>query len=291
MGKVEGDIKIDEAYEISFIRTFFIIVFLLLVRYIERHGIYFPMREITANPQSIGLPYEEVYFETSDNKKLNGWFIANDKSKSTLIFCHGNAGNISHRLEKLSILYNLGLNVLIFDYRGYGKSQGTPSESGLYEDAKAAYDYLIVERRVSGDKMILYGESIGGIVATDLALNRGIAALITEETFTSIKDMSGIAYPFLPYFIFSSRFDALSKIKNVGCPKLIIHSIDDEIVPFRLGEKLFDAAKPPKRFLKLRGGHNTAFLESKEQFKGGIESFLGDLARPRDTRFLTLGRV
>ena len=259
----------------------FVILFLLVVRYIERRSIYFPMREITTNPQSIGLPYEEIYFETSDKKTLNGWFIAHDKSKSTLIFCHGNAGNISHRLEKISMFYSLGLNVFIFDYRGYGKSQGTPSESGLYEDAEAAYDYLTRERRVSSkDGIILYGESIGGIVAIDLARNKDVGALITEETFTSVKDMSGMAYPFLPYFIFSSRFDALSKIKNVGCPKLIIHSIDDEIVPFRLGEKLFDAAPPPKKFLKLRGSHNTAFLESEEQFKEGIKSFLSDLKRP-----------
>ena len=257
----------------------FVILFLLFVRYIERRSIYFPMREITANPRSVGLPYEEVYFDTSDNKRLNGWLIAHDKSKSTLILCHGNAGNISHRLEKISMFHDLGLNVFIFDYRGYGKSQGAPSESGLYEDAKAAYDYLTGERRVSKDGIILYGESIGGIVAIDLARNKDVAAMITEGTFTSIKDMSGIAYPFLPYFIFSNRFDAFSKIKHVGCPKLIIHSIDDEIIPFRLGEKLFDAARPPKKFLKIRGGHNTAFLESEEQFKEGIKSFLSGLKR------------
>ena len=252
----------------------FVILFLLFVRYIERRSIYFPMKDIISNPASVGLPYEEVYFDTPDNRRLNGWYIANSKAKFTIIFCHGNAGNIGHRLEKISMFYNLGLNVFIFDYRGYGKSQGTPSEAGLYKDAEAAYDYLTRELRVSRDGIILYGESIGGIVAIDLARNKDIAALITEETFTSIKDMSGMAYPFLPYFVFSSRFDALSKIKNVGCPKLIIHSIDDEIVPFRLGEKLFDAAMPPKKFLRLRGSHNTAFLESDEQFKEGIKSFL-----------------
>jgi len=238
------------------------------------------MKDVISNPASVGLAYEEVYFDTPDNKRLNGWFIAHDKSKFTIIFCHGNAGNISHRLEKILIFYNLGLNVFIFDYRGYGKSIGAPSESGLYEDADAAYNYLIKEKRISPESVILYGESIGGAVAIDLARNKDVGALITEETFTSIKDMSGIAYPFLPYFIFSSRFDALSKIKNVGCPKLIIHSIDDEIVPFRLGEKLFDAAMPPKKFLKLRGSHNTAFLESEEQFKEGIKSFLSDLKLP-----------
>jgi fermentation-respiration switch protein FrsA (DUF1100 family) len=170
--------------------------------------------------------------------------------------------------------------VFIFDYRGYGKSQGAPSESGLYLDAKAAYDYLAGERGVSKDAVILYGESIGGIVAIDLAQNKEIKALITEEAFTSVKDMSAMAYPFLPYFIFSSRFNALSKIKNVTCPKLVIHSVDDEIVPFPLGEKLFDAAPPPKKFLKLRGSHNTAFLESGQGFRDGIRYFLSGLKRP-----------
>ena len=257
-----------------------VIIFLVGIRYIERHSIYFPMKDVISNPASVELPYEEVYFDTPDNKRLNGWYIANSKAKFTIIFCHGNAGNISHRLEKILIFYNLGLNIFIFDYRGYGKSIGAPSESGLYEDADAAYNYLTKERRISKDSVILYGESIGGAVAIDLARKTDVGALITEETFTSIKDMSGIAYPFLPYFIFSSRFDALSKIKNVGCPKLIVHSIDDEIVPFRLGEKLFDAARPPKKFLKIRGSHNTAFLESEEQFKEGIKSFLSDLKRP-----------
>lgn len=257
-----------------------VIIFLVGIRYIERRSIYFPMKDVISNPASVGLPYEEVYFATSDNKRLNGWYVASSKAKFTIIFCHGNAGNISHRLEKILIFYNLGLNSFIFDYRGYGKSIGAPSESGLYLDADAAYNYLIKERRISKDDIILYGESIGGAVAIDLARNKDVGALITEETFTSIKDMAGTAYPFLPYFIFSSRFDALSKIKNISCPKLIVHSIDDEIVPFRLGEKLFDGARPPKKFLKLRGGHNTAFLESGGQFKEGIKSFLSDLKRP-----------
>lgn len=254
-----------------------IIIFLTGIRYIERHSIYFPMKEIFASPETVGLPYEEIYFETSDNKRLNGWFIPNDKAKFTVIFCHGNAGNISHRMEKISLLYRLGLSIFIFDYRGYGKSQGSPSESGLYKDAIAAYSYLTKERGISEDDIILYGESIGGAVAIDLAHKAGVRALITEETFTSIKDMAKMAYPFLPYFIFSSKFNCISKIREVKCSKLVIHSIDDEIVPFYLGERLFNAAKPPKKFLKIRGSHNTAFLDSEKQFTEGIKSFLDDL--------------
>jgi len=257
--------------------AFFIIIFLTGIRYIEKHSIYFPMKEFFTSPKTAGLPYEEIYFETSDNKRLNSWFIPNDKAKFTLIFCHGNAGNISHRIEKILLLHKLGLNVFIFDYRGYGKSQGSPCESGLYKDAIAAYNYLTKKREISEDDIILYGESIGGAVAIDLAHKVKVRALITEETFTSIRDMVKVAYPFLPYFIFSSRFNCISKIREVECSKLVIHSIDDEIVPFYLGERLFNAAKPPKKFLKIRGSHNTAFLDSKKQFTEGIKSFLDDL--------------
>lgn len=252
----------------------FIILFLIWVRYLERHSVYFPMREVTATPALLELPYEEIYFQTSDNKRLNGWFIPNDRSKFTVIFCHGNGGNIGHRLEKIQILHNLGADVFIFDYRGYGKSEGRPSEIGLYQDAVAAYDYLIKVRKVSKAHIILYGESLGGAVAIDLAQKVNAQALITEDVFTSVKDMAKVAYPLMPNFILSTRFDSISKIKKVTCPKLFIHSIDDEIVPFYLGERLYNAARPPKTFLKIRGGHNTAFLDSKEQFKEGIKSFL-----------------
>ncbi len=255
----------------------FIILFLIWVRYLERHSIYFPMREVTATPALLALPYEEIYFQTSDNKRLNGWFIPNDRSKFTVIFCHGNGGNIGHRLEKIQILHNLGADVFIFDYRGYGKSEGSPSEPGLYQDAAAAYDYLTKTRKVSKDNIILYGESLGGAVAIYLAQKVNAQALITEDVFTSVKDMAKIAYPLMPNFILSTRFDSISKIKKVTCPKLFIHSIDDEIVPFYLGERLYNAATPPKKFLKIRGGHNTAFLDSKEQFKEGIKSFLDSL--------------
>lgn len=253
---------------------FLIIIFLAAIRHIEKNSIFFPMKELFTSPETVGLPYKEVFFKTSDNKLLHSWFIPNDKAKFTLIFCHGNAGNISHRIEKILLFHKLGLNIFIFDYRGYGKSQGSPNELGLYKDASAAYNYLSEKRGISENDIILYGESIGGGVAIDLARKAEFRALITEETFTSIKDMAKITYPFFPYFIFSSRFNCVSKIEDVDCPKLIIHSINDEIVPFHLGEKLFKAAKPPKKFLKIKGSHNTAFLDSKEQFTKGIKSFL-----------------
>lgn len=254
-----------------------IVLFLAAARYIERANIFFPMREMNRYPDMAGLPYEEVYLDTADGRKLYGWFIPNEKADHTVLFLHGNAGNISHRLEKISLLYKMGLNVFLFDYRGYGRSEGTPSEAGLKLDARAAYDHLTCIWRVPADRIILYGESIGGAIAADLAVNRKVKALITEGAFTSIGDMAGIFYTFLPRFIISTKFDTLSKIRKITCPKLLIQSVDDEIVFFDMGKQLFDAAAGPKEFLKIRGGHNTAFLDSKEEFTRGIVAFLADL--------------
>jgi len=252
-------------------------IFFLTIRYIERKSIFFPMKGLAATPLEVNLPYEDVYFETSDKKRLNGWFVPCENAKGTILFCHGNAGNIGHRLEKIVIFHGMGLNTFIFDYRGYGKSEGRPNEAGLYKDAFAAYDYLTGKLRVPAGDIILYGESIGGGVTIELAREKKVKALITEDTFSSIKEMSSMVYPFIPHFAFSSRFDSISKIKNIDSPKLIIHSRDDEIVPYSMGEKLYAAAKPPKKFLKIRGAHNTAFLDSEKEYTEGIRSFIDNL--------------
>ncbi len=244
------------------------------IKYLERNSIYYPMKTITATPQIENLSFEDIYFTADDNTQLNGWFIPANNAKFTILLAHGNAGNIGHRLEKILIFHNMGLNVFVFDYRGYGKSAGTPREAGLYKDMFAAYNYLTKTRGIPKSNIIIYGESIGGAVAIDLAQKVNAKALITEETFTSVKDMAKTAFPFIPSFIFSSRFNAIGKIKNVKCRKLIIHSIDDEIVPFSMGERLFTAAGEPKTFLKIRGSHNTAFLDSKEEYTKGIENFI-----------------
>lgn len=254
---------------------------LIYFRYIEKRSLYFPMRGIETTPAVIGLSFEEISFKADDGITLNGWFIPDKEAKDTILFFHGNGGNISHRLEKIAILHNLGLNVFIFDYRGYGKSRGSPSEKGLYRDGEAAYGYLIKQRGIPPNNIILYGESLGGAVAIDLAKDNKVKALITEDLFSSMKDMVKIIYPFLPHFILQSRFDSISKIKDIEVPKLIIHSVDDEIIPFRLGEKLFQQAAPPKEFLKMRGGHNTAFIDSEEVYKSGIRSFLQSISPVR----------
>lgn len=267
--------KINNLIIVALIFVFFIGYF----RYLERRSIYFPMRQIEYTPKEVGLSYEDIFFKTEDGVELNGWFIPAERARSTILFLHGNAGNISHRFEKIQIFHDLDLNVFIFDYRGYGKSRGSPSENGLYLDAKAAYDHLVSKEGIRKDEIILFGESLGGSVAVDLASKREVKAIIVESTFSSAKDIARRIYPFIPQFFITSDFDSVKKIKDVRIPKLIIHSVDDEIVPFDLGQKLFEIAPSPKTFLKLRGGHNTAFLDSEAEFKQGIRSFVSSLTK------------
>ena len=259
----------------------FLILFLIfgfsLIRYIESKSIFYPDKEILVTPKQVDLNFEDIFFKTEDNILLNGWFIPHDDAKATIIFCHGNAGNISHRLEKIAVFYHLGLNTFIFDYRGYGNSQGHPTEKGIYLDAQAAYDYLISREGIDKDRIISFGSSLGGAAAVDLSTKRKVAALIIDSTFTNAKDMAKIVYPFIPTFVYSTKFDSLSKVKQLNIPKLFIHSINDEIVPFKLGEKLFNAACQPKESLKIIGGHNQGFIESRNLILEKIESFLGQI--------------
>jgi len=221
------------------------------------------MREVITTPALIDLKFEDIFFKTEDGAKLNGWLIKSPGAKATFIFAHGNGGNISHRLEKIAMFYQLGVNTFIFDYRGYGKSTGRPTEEGVYKDIRAAYDYLISRDDIDKDKIIAYGESLGGAAAIDLATNRDVASLIVDSTFTSAREMGRIIYPFLPPFVFISKFDSESKVKELRIPKLFIHSENDEIVPFVLGEKLFNAAVEPKDLFRITGGHNTGFIECR----------------------------
>lgn len=245
-------------------------------RYLESKSLFFPSKESKLTPAFINLPFEEVYLKTPDHMRLHSWLIPAN-AKYTLLLCHGNAGNISTRLEKIALLHEAGVNVFIFDYRGYGRSQGRPSESGIYLDARSAYDYLVEERKIAPESVIIYGESLGGAVAVDLAAQVKNAGLISESTFSRAQDMARRFYPFLPAFIFSVKFDSLSKIKNVASPKLFIHSREDEIIPLGLAKKLYAAAKEPKYFVEISGPHNLAFLESKDKYTAAIKSFIGSM--------------
>jgi len=259
-----------------FAAIIFCVFLYLYVRYLERHSIYYPLKLIEATPSDAGLEYQDVSFKTKDNINLHGWFIPNKTAEITLIFSHGNGGNISHRLDKILFLHRLGMNIFIFDYRGYGKSQGRPSEQGLYLDIQAAYEYVKSNEIRQPQKrfVMVYGESLGGAIALDLASTQPIDGLILESTFTSVKDMAKIVYPILPVFLIESKFDSISKITKINVPKLCMHSRDDDIIPFSLGKRLFDAARQPKEFLELQGQHNDAFFVSEYKVKDALGQFL-----------------
>ena len=251
--------------------------FFAYTKYIEYRGIYYPLKGMEFTPRLIGLGYEDIYLKTEDGLKINAWFIPHETAKYTLLFFHGNAGNIGYRLDKILLLHNLGLNIFIIDYRGYGLSQGRPSEKGLYLDAKAAYGYLVETRRILPEQIMLYGESLGTAVAIDLAALAPVEGLILEGAFSTGKDMARVVYPFIPTFFVSNIFDCVSKMKRVTAASLFLHSRDDEAAPLKLAEKLFRAAHPPKFFVLLAGSHNSAFLDAKEEYLSGIRSFLDSL--------------
>ena len=259
---------------------FIIFCFVLILgyaKYIELRSIFFPVKEIVFNPEAINLSFEDVYLKTRDDKKINGWFIPYEKAKYTLLFLHGNAGNIGDRLDKINMLRELGLDIFIIDYRGFGRSQGRPSERGMILDAETAYDYLSNRRKISPEKIILYGESLGTVAAVNIASRFPVKAVIIEGGFSSGKDMGRIYYPFIPSFIFSDMLNSLRNMNKVKAAKLFLHSADDEIVPFTLSKKLFDSASSPKVFKELRGSHNDAFLDSKAEYLSAIKSFINEL--------------
>jgi hypothetical protein len=244
---------------------------------LESRSLFFPSKRIEHTPATAGLEFTDTFFKTKDNKTINGWFIPAKDSEFTILFFHGNGGNISHRLDKIKILNNIGLNVFIIDYRGYGKSQGKPSEKGVYLDASAAYDYLVKILGVGPDSIIVYGESLGGAVAIELCTKVTAKGLIIEETFTSIRDMAKIIYPYFPSVFVADRFNSLTRAGKISIPKLFIHSRNDDIVPFSLGEKLYKKAREPKHLVVISGGHNNAFLESEQDYTGYVKNFVKTL--------------
>ena len=236
-----------------------------------------PGRELTATPADIDLEYEDVGIETADGVRLHGWFIPGTSSRA-LLFFHGNAGNISHRLDSIRQFLNLGLSVFIIDYRGYGQSGGKTTEKGIYQDADAAWHYLIDQRGVPADDIVIFGRSMGASAAAKLATKQQPLALIVESSFTSIPDIAQEIYPWLPArWLSHLRHATRDYVRDVGIPVLVIHSRDDEIVPFHHGEEIFDSAKEPKKLLTLRGSHNDAYIRDARNYIEGLQAFLSSL--------------
>ena len=235
-----------------------------------------PSSRLLATPDDAGMPYETVRLDTDDGETLHGWWIPTpDVSRGTLLFFHGNAGNISGRLESVQQFHQLGLNVLIVDYRGYGQSTGAPSEEGIYNDASACWQYLTDERGIPAGDIVVFGRSMGGGPATWIASRHRPGAVILESVFTSVPDVGAHHYPFLPVkTLATNQFDNASRVGAINAPLLSIHSRNDRVVPFELGRQVYEAAPAPKRFLEIEGGHNDGFLVSSEAYLRAIDGFL-----------------
>lgn len=240
--------------------------------------IFFPTQRLDATPREWGLDYQDVWLTTDDGLRLHGWYIPREGSERTLLFFHGNAGNISHRGESVAIFHRLGLSVFTVDYRGYGRSQGSPSEDGLYRDARAAWRWLTEERGLEPDEIVLFGRSLGATVAATLAAETTPAAVILESGFSSARDAANALFPVLSRLVvLRYRLDATGALARATSPVLVLHSPGDEVIPYPLGRRLYEAAPEPKRFVDLRGGHNDGFLRSQPDYERALGAFLATL--------------
>jgi fermentation-respiration switch protein FrsA (DUF1100 family) len=248
---------------------------IVLMSVMERRFLYFPIRQMDAEPADYGLRFEELDLTSSDGVRLRGWWIRSKGERVVLLF-HGNGGNVSHRLERAKVFAEeLGVDLFLVDYRGYGLSEGTPSERGLYRDGLAIYD-AARERGFPPDRIVLHGESLGCAVAVEVALERPASGLALETPFLSVPALARKHYPFVPAFLIRSRFDAASKIDRVTAPKLFLVAERDEIAPPAQGRALFELAAPPKELFVIPGaGHNDTYVVGGRPYLDAWRRFLG----------------
>jgi len=245
----------------------------------ENRFIYYPTRDFWVEPDEFGLDFENIWFEASDGVKLHGWLIPKDKAQSALLFFHGNAGNISDRLDNIIKLHHqVGSEIFIFDYRGYGRSNGKPDEAGLCRDGAAALNWLNERCRPKKIKTILFGRSLGGAVAIDAASKMKCDALIVESTFTSIPAVAAALIPIAPRSLIKTKFDSLNKIEAVSVPKLFIHGDSDSLIPVSHCRRLFEKASEPKRIYIVHGAdHNDAYIEGGERYFKEFKDFIAGI--------------
>jgi len=237
--------------------------------------IFFPDQKVLATPEQIGLAYRPVTFLSADHLQLNGWFIPADGAHGIILFCHGNGGSISNLLETVDIFHKLGFSSFVFDYRGYGQSEGTPSETGTYLDGQAAWDHLVNMEHIAPSDIIVYGRSLGAAIAARLSSRYIPRACILESGFTSIKNMAEAMYPFFPTsLVCRFEYNTQADVQKITCPLLIIHSEEDTVIPFSHGRALFTSAPEPKTFLRIKGNHNNGFLTSGHLYTEGLQEFL-----------------
>jgi pimeloyl-ACP methyl ester carboxylesterase len=257
---------------------------------IQPRIIYHPHDNLDIKSKDRTIDHEEIFYRTADGVMISAWYIpcvshaaekGVEKNRGTVLFCHGNAGNISRRIDSFKIFRRLGLSTFIFDYRGYGKSEGIPTEKGTYRDADGAWNYLVKEMKVKPEEIIVFGRSLGGGIASYLAREYHPRALIIESSFTSIRDMGAVRFRWLPLkFPLRFKYNTRARLKHIRCPVLIVHSPDDRLIPFSHGQALYEAATPPKKFLRIDGDHLYGFIRSKRIYIKGLKDFIDGLPGP-----------
>ena len=255
------------------------VAFMLLLYFRQSSHLYKPTHEIETTPDSLGYQYESVMFKTSDNMTLNGWFIPNNISHRVVLFFHGNTGNISQCMESIEIFHRLGLSTFIFDYRGYGNSLGKTTEQGTYNDAEAAWRYLVDVRGISADRILVHGRSLGGAIASWLVSQHTPRVFILESTFTAAPDIAAEHFPRVPARLLTRfHYNVLENIKKVKCPVLIVYSKKDKTIPIHHGIKIFEAANEPKQFLEIDGEHYDGFLTTGQHYVDSLAAFINKYA-------------
>jgi fermentation-respiration switch protein FrsA (DUF1100 family) len=254
------------------------LLLVLMFHWFEHSQVFHPDRVLTATGAELGRRFEEVFFKTSDGVELHGWFFPANTNSSrahlAVLVCHGNAGNIGHRLDTCAALLATGVNVFLFDYRGYGRSEGRPSEEGTYRDAQAAYAWLR-QKGFAGPSIVAFGESLGGAVVAELAVREPVGGLVLESTFTSVPDIGAELFPWLPVrWLATIHYDTHRKLPQIHVPVLVMHSPQDELVRIHHAKANFAAANEPKLFWDLRGDHNSPLADARN-FTAGVEKFLG----------------
>lgn len=259
---------------ILFVSTILLLAF-------EKRLIYHPTAKHEVTPRDLGFPFEDLRLRTTDGVSIHGFFLPDAGSSLTILLCHGNGGNISHRLDRVILARaKMPLDFLLFDYRGYGLSEGTPDERGTYRDAHAAWDWLTLERRIAPERIVIFGESVGCAVALELAVAKPARALVLEAPFESLPAMARARLPFLPLGPFMrTRYDNTLRISHLRMPLLVLHGTKDEVIPFAQGKRLFDMAPEPRTFYAIEGaGHNDTYMVGGRPYWNAIAHFLSPLA-------------
>ncbi len=259
------------------------LILVMLLREFEYANVYHPSTELDVRLGDVGIAGEEVWLITEDKVRVNAWYFPAPKdsprARYAVLFAHGNGGNISHRLDLYRLWHGAGVNFLAFDYRGYGLSAGKPSEKGTYQDAKAAYDWLL-SKGFAPENIIVLGESLGGGVASWLATEHKVGALVLQSSYTSVPDLGTELFPHLPVRLLASiHYNTIERLPKIKVPLLILHSRSDTLIRFHHAEKNFKVANNPKVLHEVVGDHNETLFAGAEMYKDGVEKFLKSLEK------------